>query len=422
VRRAKPRADTPSRSVANAAFLRVQSLLPHGSGKDDSPNDLLLLAAGALLAFVLASGSLVTVLARFVPPTAVLLLVLGAPAVAHAETVTASCATPSGNIGCDRWYSSPSVTLVWAVDPVVGASIQGCANGTFTAQARITRSCRADWSNGAFAGRTLWIGIDRTAPNVTSFATGRPPDFNGWFNHPVGVQFQGTDPLSGIGSCSGATYSGPEGAGVPVAGSCTDVAGNTGSASLPISYDSTPPPEPEVSAAPRDNAVKVEWTSSPDAQAQVARVRDGRSTVVYQGGGDAFTDRKLRNERRYRYVVRLIDQAGNRAAASDSAVPTDSPLLTPAAGESVHAPPLLTWHVVKRAGYYNVQLFKGTRKVLSRWPKTNELQLKRRWSFAGRRHRLGAGRYCWHVWPGFGRRAKRNYGELLGSRCFRVAG
>jgi hypothetical protein len=31
-----------------------------------------------------------------------------------------------------------------------------------------------------------------------------------------------------------------------------------------------------------------------------------------------------------------------------------------------------------------------------------------------------AGRYCWHVWPGFGKRSERDYGRKLGQSCFRV--
>jgi hypothetical protein len=246
----------------------------------------------------------------------------------------------------------------------------------------------------------------------------RAADYNGWFNHPVGVSFKGSDGLSGVRSCTGLTYAGPEGAGALVNGSCTDVAGNTRTARLPINYDSTAPPAPEVTAAPRDNAVKLEWTDAPQTVAEVTRVRNGQSTLVYRGGADAFTDRKLRNEKRYRYRVSLVDQAGNRSSGSDSAVPTDSPLLTPAANEHVGAPPLLTWRSVAKASYYNLQLFRGQRKVLSRWPGANEFQLKQSWRFAGRHRRLRAGRYCWHVWPGYGRRARRNYGELLGSRCF----
>ena len=131
---------------------------------------------------------------------------------------------------------------------------------------------------------------------------------------------------------------------------------------------------------------------------------------MFRGAGDRLTDRKLRNGRRYRYVVTLIDQAGNRAADDVSAVPTSSPLLLPARGAQVHGAPKLVWKPVRQARYYNAQLLRHGRKVLSRWPRVAKLQLPRRWTFEGRRRKLVPGRYCWYVWPGFGKRSKRATG------------
>jgi hypothetical protein len=141
---------------------------------------------------------------------------------------------------------------------------------------------------------------------------------------------------------------------------------------------------------------------------------------VYRGATEKFTDRHLRNGRRYRYRVTLIDQAGNRSTASKSAVPTDSPLLLPANGAHLRTAPMLVWKSVRHARYYNAQLLRGGRKVLSRWPRETRLQLHERWRFQGRLHRLVRGHYCWYVWPGFGPRSKRNYGRPLGKSCFTV--
>ena len=151
---------------------------------------------------------------------------------------------------------------------------------------------------------------------------------------------------------------------------------------------------------------------------------DEPSALVYQGPGGAFTDRSLKNGRRYRYVITLIDQAGNRAAGKVSAVPTASKLLLPSKGARVirrrASGPLLAWKSIRRAQYYNVQIFRDERKVLSAWPKQPRLQLKRAWNYRGKRYRLLAGRYCWHVWPGFGKRSEDRYGKRLGKSCFRV--
>jgi hypothetical protein len=192
---------------------------------------------------------------------------------------------------------------------------------------------------------------------------------------------------------------------------------------LPLNYDATPPRAPLVDSLPGDNRVAVEWTTSPDSQAEVVRGgKDVSPVVVYRGPGGAFTDRGLRNGRRYRYAVWLIDQAGNRAAGTTSAVPTSSKLLEPAKGERIRIVqlPLLIWKRVRKADYYNVQIFRGGAKVLSSWPRRPRFQVQRRWRFGGRQYRLVPGKYCWYVWPGHGRRAKRDYGKRLGKSCFRI--
>jgi hypothetical protein len=210
---------------------------------------------------------------------------------------------------------------------------------------------------------------------------------------------------------------------VQVVGSCQDVAGNVGSGSFGFNYDATPPPAPLVDSLPGDNRVALEWSTSPDSQAEVVRVDgDAPPVVVYRGPGGSFTDGALKNGRRYRYAVSLIDQAGNRAVGTTSAVPTSSKLLEPAKGERIRLVqlPLLIWKRVRKADYYNVQIFRGRTKVLSSWPREPRFQLKRRWRFGGKSYRLVPGKYCWYVWPGHGKRAKRDYGKRLGRSCFRI--
>jgi hypothetical protein len=75
---------------------------------------------------------------------------------------------------------------------------------------------------------------------------------------------------------------------------------------------------------------------------------------------------------------------------------------------------------VNGATYYNVQLFRGKKKILSRWPKSTHLQLPARWTFNGRVMRLTPGSYRWYVWPGFGKRAAKRYGRLLVKRQLTV--
>ena len=95
------------------------------------------------------------------------------------------------------------------------------------------------------------------------------------------------------------------------------------------------------------------------------------------------------------------------------------PLLQPAPGERVTAPPRLVWAPRKGASYYNVQLIRD-RRVLSAWPTRPSLQLERTWVSKGRRYRLTPGVYRWYVWPGLGRPSEGRYGPRIGGSSFVV--
>jgi hypothetical protein len=351
-------------------------------------------------------------------------LALAVPSVVQAQAVSHLCDTATARDTCERWYTDSRVTLQWSWSQNA-TEISGCQNSTFSGEGIVERPCIVSWGDTTVSN-PVWIGIDRTPPQVVAFHPQRPPDYNGWFNHPVDLTFQGSDGTSGVASCSSTTFAGPEGQSVLVGGSCVDVAGNTGFGSLPINYDATPPPAPFVDALPGDNKIALQWSTSPDSQAEVVRDPRGEAppVVVYRGPGGAFTDRGLKNGQRYRYLVTLIDQAGNRAPGTSSAVPTAGKLLLPAKGERIRLVrlPLLVWKAVRKADYYNVQVFHRRTKVLSTWPRQTQFQLKRRWRFGGKQYRLRPGKYCWYVWPGFGKRSKRDYGKRLGKSCFRIVG
>jgi hypothetical protein len=177
-----------------------------------------------------------------------------------------------------------------------------------------------------------------------------------------------------------------------------------------------------VTATPNDNRVTLRWAPPADAEViEIARVTGtGQPALLFRGGGTSFTDRPLPNGKRSRYVVTSIDRAGNRAFDRASAVPTRSHLLSPADGAHVGKPPLLIWEGVKRATYYNVQLYRGRHKVLTRWPREEHLQLPETWRFGGERRRFKEGNYTWFVFPGFGDRPDRRFGKLLGESSFKV--
>jgi hypothetical protein len=333
--------------------------------------------------------------------------------------------TPTHAVQCEGWFRGP-VNVKWQHPSATGFEPGTCIWQTLQRDTPGTAlQCNA-WQGSPDSGTTrasVVVRIDATSPTVVTATPDRPPDYNGWFNHPVSLSFRGTDATSGVAVCSSEVYGGPDGAGVPVAGTCQDVAGNVGGGSSAINYDATPPPAPVVDSLPGNKSVVLEWSTSPDSQAEVVRVdRAAPPVVVYRGPGGTFKDRSLRNGRRYRYDVSLIDQAGNRAVGTTSTVPTSSKLLLPLRASRIPAvpPPQLIWKPVRKADYYNVQIFRGRDKVLSTWPRRPMRRLKRRWRFGGKQYRLVPGKYCWYVWPGKGRRAKRDYGKRLGKSCFRI--
>ena len=142
------------------------------------------------------------------------------------------------------------------------------------------------------------------------------------------------------------------------------------------------------------------------------------------GTGDEFTDSGLRNGTRYTYLVQAVDAAGNATSASTSVTPNADAstlhLLSPGAGSSLSRPPMLRWRKIARASYYNVQLFRNGKKILSAWPRHNQYQLRSKWRYRGKRHRLLPGTYQWFLWAGYGHRSQHRYGKLLGKRSFTV--
>ncbi len=448
-----------------------------------------------------------------------------APSAPGAADVTPRCSIAPED--CSAWFRS-SVSLTWIVEPSTATKV-GCEDRDFDSETAGTiASCTADdgtgpvtrevvirldrtppvvssgipargpdvgdWYNAAvaiaFSGQDALSGVaacppityqgpdsaaaaavgtctdvagntgssppfalkyDATGPDVTAALAARPPDRAGWYSAPIDYSFIGADATSGLSECAPATYSGPDAPAASVVGTCRDGAGNQSSRAFALMFDVTPPPLSHLTVTAGDRLAAVRWETTPDATfAEVLRFPGAGSeaaSVVFGGPGSSFRDENVQNGVRYVYRVRVADAAGNESVATAAATPRlpspDSPadsdkqrsgpttqttrpgragLLSPRANADVKAsrPPLLRWTPVRGARYYNVQLHRGTRKVLSVWPTRPRFQLARRWRFAGDRQRLLPGRYRWYVWPGYGRRSRSTYGDLLGRRTFRV--
>jgi hypothetical protein len=355
----------------------------------------------------------------------VALLAGGAATPAWSADLDYACYSPPQSttpVACNTWHTQP-VRLSWSYDTTQASAVGGdCTPRTISTDTTGTVvGCRIqDALDSSTTEKTATVKVDVTGPTV-SVVPMRPPDHGGWWNGPVTFGFVGADATSGVAVCDTVTYAGPDSAAAQVTGGCRDVAGNLATQSLPLQYAATPPALTDVRSVARDHGVALSWKASADAvRTEIVRSpgRAGtRPTRVYAGTQRTFTDTSPRNGVRYRYAIAVYDAAGNTATATASATPFS---LAPVAGSDLHVPPLLRWHEVPRASYYNVQLFRGHHKILTAWPTATRLQLRGRWTFRDERVRLTPGDYRWYVWPAYGPRAEERYGKLIGHSSFSI--
>ena len=343
---------------------------------------------------------------------------LGATAASAAPTVTATCSP--GPASCARWYSG-SVMLTFAVSNAINV-LSGCTLvETFSNEGDYSRECIVT-DGSEVVGRRVQIGVDRTPPVITGAVPSRPLNTAGWINGPFDVQFTGTDATSGLAACT-ATYAGPTTASGSLTRACADQAGNVGAPfTFDFKYDATPPNLSAVTTSPGDGLVRLNW-SAPDAvSVEVARspgLSGAPLSTVFHGTASAFVDRHVRNLAAYQYRVTAVDRAGNVTTRTVRASPSRR-LLAPLNGAKVKRPPLARWALIPRATYYNLQLYRGDRKILSLWPRSAQLKLRGTWVFQGVRYRLAPGVYRLFVWPGFGSFAQQKYGRIVGKGRFVV--
>jgi hypothetical protein len=352
---------------------------------------------------------------------------------AGAVALPSASYTITGIAGTNGWYrGSPSGNFVrvhWSVsdpdnqiDHTSGCEAVVNVPGPTTGTQRI---CTIYLITGPppISFPTSVIKIDREPPTGVAASLSRAPDFNGWFNHPVGVSWHGGDATSGIASCSAVTYSGPDKASAPIGGSCTDKAGNSASAPVSINYDATAPVLSKVSVASRTGSDLVRWTSSsPSDTAVVERRARGakQQAAVYRGPSTGFVDKGIRSNLEYRYSVQTIDQAGNASAKiSVAALPKVLTLRKLPYVPRVAPKPILRWAQKRGAAYYHVQLFRGSKRHLASWPAAHQLGQPTVWRWSGHRYRLAPGRYRWYVWEGLGARSFARY-RTIGSAQFIV--
>jgi hypothetical protein len=300
----------------------------------------------------------------------------------------------------------------------------------------------------ALNGSQPTVRVDGTPPPAPSIASGPPSPTN---QRSASFVFSGSasdlafsckvDGGDFSACASPVTYTGLSDGAHAFRVRATDAAGNTGDASaytwtvdttapaVPTRVDQTPPGNVRnVAKSVRYRLLQLRWESPADEDFDHVVVVVGKSpnrppsTPVYQGTRTSYTDAKFRNGFYYRYAITSYDRAGNASRRVAVVVPASALLTSPRVGARLRGPPLLDWASVPKATYYNVQLYRGSRKVLSAWPSRSKLKLRRSWSYQDGVNRLKKGTYRWYVWPGFGRRSQVRYGHLLGQANFVVTG
>jgi hypothetical protein len=319
------------------------------------------------------------------------------------------------------WYRQP-VAITWSGTDAtsgIGSCTAVTYGGPDSANAQVSGNCR-DRAGNLSPSSTFSLQYDGTPPQIVSAVPDRPPDRAGWYVKPVQYALQATDNVSGVSGCEPLTYRGPDDAGATATGTCRDRAGNAAHINVALRYDATAPTFSKLSASTRPGAATLRWTASTDTTGVTVKRKPGPTAAKSFGGASGrLEDTGLTDGRRYTYVVTATDAAGNTSSRTLKRTPP-SMLLSPAPGARVKRAPTLRWKKRKDARYYNVQLYRGSRKILSSWPRRTRMALHRTWRYGGHRQRLVAGTYRWYVWPGYGPRAQHKYGRLMGKRTFRV--
>jgi len=138
-------------------------------------------------------------------------------------------------------WNNTDTTVSFSCDDATSAIVSCSSPVTVTtdgANQSIAGSATDEAGNGASS--TVSINLDKTAPVITAAVT--PVAYvAGWNNSDVTVSFTCSDTLSGIASCPAPIIVSTEGIAQVVSGTATDFAGNSATASVDISLDTTLP-------------------------------------------------------------------------------------------------------------------------------------------------------------------------------------
>jgi hypothetical protein len=190
--------------------------------------------------------------------------------------------------------------------------------------------------------------------------------------------------------------------------------------------DTTPPGPVAAQASIGYRRFGLTWTPSADTDHVVILRSTSEKQVngaqVYSGPAHRYHERKFNNGGYHRYTIVSFDKAGNSSAPVVQEVKASALLSAPLDGAQLRHPHALSfrWHRIAGARYYNIQLFRGTHKVLSTWPLRARFRLNASWAYHGHHYKLKRGRYTWYVWPSMRPLPQVGYGPIVGQSSFVV--
>ncbi|MEZ4553073.1 MAG: hypothetical protein R3B59_04125 [Dehalococcoidia bacterium] len=160
-------------------------------------------------------------------------------------------ATVTAGTAANGWYRDDVTVGFVCLDDRSGIEADACPGDQTLSEegasvASLTATVFDRAGNESASSNVVTVSIDRTAPTVT-ITPDREPDHDGGYDHEVTFTATAEDgDGSGVDSCDApASYSGPLSDNASVELSCTDLAGNTGSASYFFAFieppDTTPP-------------------------------------------------------------------------------------------------------------------------------------------------------------------------------------